>query len=169
MKLQILDKTKKKKIINEISSFGIKNIDNLLIKTGNKRIRTFSGNLLKQEIYDLWRIVSIEGIGLYFAKEIENKKTKEKEIRLSIDALHLLKDQIKNKIININKEQEKDWFLGKDIELTKQQKQKHPFPKSFVIIKSIESKDILGTGKTSQNLEIVYNYLPKERRRKIKS
>jgi len=168
MKIQILDKAKKKKIIEQINDIGITKIPELLIRTGKERIRAYSGNLSREEIHELWRILSIEGIGLYVAKEIASKKTGTKETRLSLDGIHLWKNQIKEKIIQLDKEQEELWFKGKDIELNKDQRKKYPYEKCFVVVKSHDNKDIIGTGKTGDKIEVLYNYLPKERRRKEK-
>ena len=168
MKIQILDKAKKKKIIEQIKDIGITKIPELLIRTGKERIRAYSGNLSREEIQELWRTFSIEGIGLYVAKEIASKKSGTKETRLSLDGIHLWENQVKEKIILLNKEQEELWFRGKDIELTKEQQKKYTFEKCFVVVKSHDNKDIIGTGKTGDKIEILYNYLPKERRRKEK-
>lgn len=166
MKIQLLDKAKKKKILTEIEEIGIKKIPEMLVKTGIERIKAFSGHLDKEEIYRIWRMLPIEGIGLYVAKEIIDKKTGKREIRLSIDSLHLWQKQITKNIIILTKEQEEEWFKGKNIELTQSQKNKYPFNKCFVAVKSYDGKDFIGTGKTGDNIEILYNYLPKERRRK---
>ena len=166
MKIQLLDKAKKKKIISEIEEIGIKKIPEMLVRTGKERIRAFSGHLTKEEVMKIWRTLPIEGIGLYVAKEIVSKKTGKREVRLSVDSLHLWEKQITNNIIILTKEQEELWFLGKNIELTQSQKQKYPFEKCFVVVKSHDDKDFIGTGKTGDKIEILYNYLPKERRRK---
>ena len=168
MKIQILDKAKKKKIIEQIKDIGITKIPELLIRTGKERIRAYSGNLSREEIQELWRTFSIEGIGLYVAKEISSQKTGAKEARLSLDGIHLWENQVKEKIILLNKEQEELWLRGKDIELTKEQQKKYPFEKCFVVVKSHNNNDTIGTGKTGDKIEILYNYLPKERRRKDK-
>ena len=160
MKIQILDKTKKKKLISGLEEFGINKIQELLIRTGKERIRAYSGNLSKEEIMDLWRILPIEGIGLYIAKEIIDKDGK-KEIRLSIDGLHLLKDQIKNNIITLNEKQEKEWFKSNKIDFERQSKLK-----GFVAVKSSDEKDFIGFGKISQDQKNLFGFLPKERRRK---
>jgi len=166
MKIQILDRAKKKKIIEEIKPLGIKKVDHLLVRVGKERIKAFSGSLSNEEIYDLWRILPIEGIGLYFAKEIIDKKTGKREVRLSLDGVHLIKEQVTEQIINLSPEQEELWFQGKDIELTQKQKEETDYEKCFVAVKSKESEDIIGTGKVGAEKGIIYNYLPKERRRK---
>ena len=165
MKIQILDKTKKKKFIELVSDLGIKKIPYLLIKTGKERIRTFSGSLSREEIYAIWRLLPIEGIGLYFGKELLDIVTGRRHARLSIDALHVLKEQINENIIKLNQEQEKDWFKGKNIELTKEQKEEYKNLDGFVAIKSSdENKDFIGTGKIINQGQTVSCFLPKERR-----
>jgi hypothetical protein len=49
MIIQILDKAKKKDH-RGIEQFGVKKIPHLLVRTGNERIRAFSGNLSTEEI-----------------------------------------------------------------------------------------------------------------------
>lgn len=166
MKIQILDKAKKKKIVQEIQNLGIKKIEPLLIKTGTERIKAFTGSMSTEEIYNLWRVVPIEGIGLYFGKEMISKRTGEREIRLSLDGLHLLQKNIVSNQVYLEKEQEEQWFKGKDIELNTDEQNKYPFHKQFVVVYSQASNDIIGTGKMSADGNIIFNYLPKERQRK---
>jgi len=165
MKIQILDKTKKKKFIELVSGLGVEKIPYLLIKTGKERIRAFSGSLSNDEIYAIWRLLPIEGIGLYFGKEFLDARTGRKEARLSIDALHVLKEQINKNIIDLDEEQEKDWFKGGDINLTNEQQEKYKNLKGFVAVESSdENKDFIGTGKIVNQGQAVSCFLPKERR-----
>lgn len=165
MRIEIFDKTKKRKILKELEGFGVKKINEMLVKTGNQRIKAFSGDLSKEEVYEIYRLFPIEGIGLYFAKDIVDRKKQESDLRLSVDALHLLSDQIKNNIAFLDVEQEREWFLGRDVELNEEQK-KILKPKQFIAVRSKESDDFIGTAKTSSDLVMIFNYLPKERRRK---
>jgi NOL1/NOP2/fmu family ribosome biogenesis protein len=165
MIIQILDKAKKKKIIEQIEQFGIKKIPHLLIRTGNERIRAFSGNLSTEEIMDLWRILPFEGIGLYIGKEIEDKSGT-RNIRLSVDGVQAYKDQINKKILTLKREQEDDWFKGKEIELDEAQIKEIANEKGIFVIRSYDDKDLLGTGKIGEK-NVLFGYLPKERRRKV--
>ena len=79
-------------------------------------------------------------------------KEEENHIRLSLDAAHLLKDEITKNIIEINSQQLNDWIRGKDLDIQAQ--------KGVVIIKN--NKDFIGCG-ISNGLKI-FNYIPKERR-----
>jgi NOL1/NOP2/fmu family ribosome biogenesis protein len=156
---QILDNTKKKRIIEQISYLGIKKIPFLTLKIGREAIRAFSGDITRQDLSALVGILTVEGIGIYFGKELEEGT------RLSLDMLHILKDQIEKNKIFLNAEQEKSWFLGKNIELAKEQQEEYKKINGFVaVISSDEYKDIIGTGKISQDKKLLSNFLPKERR-----
>jgi len=162
MKIQILDKTKKKRFIEDSGS-GIKKVPELLIRSGLERIRAYSGDMTADEIMDLWKLLPIEAVGLYVGKEMINKHGV-RETRLSIDALHLWQDQIKNNILTLTESQEEDWFKGKNIELKENQKIYED--KTFIAVKSHDEKDFIGTGKIGENKSTLFNFLPKERRRK---
>ena len=163
MKIEILDRAKKKRILEQLERFGIKKIPQLLIRTGIERIRAFSGSLSNEEIMSLWTILPFEGIGEYVAKEISDKHNNT-EVRLSVDALHMWREQINQNIFILTKEQEEFWFRGKNLELSDEQKKELENFKGFIVVKSFNGKDFVGTGKVGEG--IVYNYLPKERRRK---
>lgn len=160
MKIQILDRTKKKKLLSELGEFGLEKIPELLIRSGSERIRAYSGDLSTEEIMGLWRILPIEAIGLYVAKE-KIDKNGVREVRLSVDALHLWKNQIKDKIIILSEEEEKEWFKSNKVDLEKPTKFK-----GFVVIKSADEKDLIGTAKVSDEGKKLLGFLPKERRRK---
>jgi len=161
MKIQILDRAKKKKFLAGIREFGVEKISQTLIRTGKDRIRGYSGDLNTEQLWDLWRLLPIEGIGLYVGKDMINRNGV-RDVRISIDGLHTWKKQIKNKIIELTKEQEEEWFKGKNIELGKEKSKME----GFVVIKSHDSKDFIGTGKIGDGGQTIYNFLPKERRRK---
>jgi len=157
--LEILDNTKKKKIIEQISYLGIEKIPYLLLKTGRETIRAYSGSLVRQDVSFLSTLLTIEGIGLYFGKETDDG------VRLSIDALQLLKPQITKNRVFLTKEQEEKWFKGENIELNEEQSQEYKDMQGFVcVFSSDKNQDILGTGKVSNNKKLISNFLPKERR-----
>ncbi|MEM4605557.1 MAG: hypothetical protein QW103_00775 [Candidatus Pacearchaeota archaeon] len=157
MKIEILSKKEKEEILERLSYLGELKTENLFIRTG-ERIRMFSGSLNKEEIKKIWQNFMIEGIGLYVIKEIKNIKKNIKETRLSLDAMHYFKDQIKDSILEIDEEQKNQWFKGEAIILNEKQKEK--IKNGFVALKFKD--DFVGTGKIKENK--VYNYLPKERR-----
>ena len=164
MIIQILDKAKKKKILGSTKEFGLEKVNELLIKTGKNRIRAYSGNLSTTEIMDLWRIMPIESIGLYVARE-DVDKSGVRLVRLTVDALHLWEKSINEKIITLNEEQEIEWFKGKNIELDENQRMKLEGLCGFFVIKSSNGVDFIGTAKLTKD-GVLNSFLPKERTRK---
>lgn len=154
--LNILDAAKKKRFIDEVSYLGIKKFPYLLIQTGRERIIAYSGSFSREEISKICQLLSVEGIGLYFAKDSEEG------MRMSLDGLHAMKSQISGNIIEVNEAQEKNWFLGRPLELNEEQREKYKEIEGFVVIKSGE--DIIGTGRKAKHSHIIHNFLPKERR-----
>lgn len=163
MKIQILDRAKKKKFIAGLVDFGMRKIPELLIKTETERIRAYSGNLSKEEIMEIWRLLPIEGIGLYVGKEMVNRNGV-REIRLSLDGMHIWREQLTERIFVLSEKQEKDWFLRKDIELD--DGQIGNVKDGFVLVKSSDGKDFVGMGKIGGEGKVLFGFLPKERRRK---
>ncbi|MBS3079397.1 hypothetical protein J4218_04705 [Candidatus Pacearchaeota archaeon] len=91
-----LTSTDKKRIINALNEqFGISKLPYLIIQFGKEKLRVYSGNLLKEELYHLNNELRIENIGLYFAKW-ENDG-----IRLTLDGVQLLKNQISKNILEL--------------------------------------------------------------------
>lgn len=143
--MKLLNKTEKKKIIQELEQFGISKLPYLLIETGKEKIRGYSGNLSIQEISKLARTARLEIIGLYLFKC-------DLGLRLSLDATQILKPT--KKIIQIDDKQAQSWFKGEDLNITTTQQ-------GFAIIK--HNQDFLGSGKVAGN-NIIKNFMPKERR-----
>ena len=150
MNIRFIRASEKKRITENLNKqFGIEKLPYLLIESGKERIRGFSGSLSKDEIILIAQLTNIESIGIYLIK-----KEKENDLRLSLDAIHLLKDQINKNIVEINESQLHDWLRGKDIEIKAE--------KGNVIIQF--KGDLIGFGKS--NGEKIYNYIPKDRRLK---
>ncbi|MFH0831345.1 MAG: tRNA pseudouridine(55) synthase TruB [archaeon] len=147
---KILDRTKKQRITEMLGHYGIERLDYLVIRTSRKT-RMFSGIISKEEIISWLKSISIDNMGLYLAS------VDEPEIRLSIDAAHLLSGQISRNIVEISDEQAEKWFHGEEIEVNEKQ---NGAEDGFVIIKN--QGDIIGVGKMTKTR--VLNYLPKERR-----
>jgi NOL1/NOP2/fmu family ribosome biogenesis protein len=159
MKIDLLDKTKKKDILKSVGYLGEIKTNELFIRTGD-RIRTYSGNLTNEEIKKIWSMFPIEGIGLYLAKDYIKKNNK-RETRLSLDGIHKLKEQIKKNIIEINEEQANKWFRGNNLELTNKQAEIYRDMEGFVVLKYKE--DFVGTAKLFEKRHLL-SFLPKERR-----
>jgi len=181
MKIHILDRAKKKKFIAGLENLGMKKIPELLIRSGKEKIRAYSGDLSTEQIMEIWRLLPIEGVGLYVGKDMVNRSGV-REVRLSLDGMHLWKDQLTDRNFILNVEQEELWFNGKDIELTEDQIK--AFESGFVCVKSSDSKDFVGVGKIGRSPatsgippkeetevpfssgKTLFSFLPKERRRK---
>lgn len=148
MNYQFVKSSEKKRIIEELNEkFGIHNLPYLLIESGKEKIRGYSGHLSKEEILDISKLTNIELIGLYMIK-------KEQDLRLTIDGIHLLQDQITKSIIQLNNEQFHDWLRGRDINIESE--------KGSFIIK--HNSDFIGFGRS--NGQKLFNYIPKDRRLK---
>ena len=148
MKLEILKKTEKEKIREQLEKqFGISKLPYLFTKNSKDKIRGFTGNLSKEEILRLARETNMEVLGLYLFKDEKDG------IRLSIDACHALKDEIKKNIIELNDAQALEWFKGHDLDIKSDDK-------GYKILKYKD--DFIGCGKLSQSRLV--NFVPKERR-----
>lgn len=149
MNIHFIKSSEKKKITAELEiQFGIKKIHYLLIETGKDKIRGFSGHLSKEEIKSLSQLTNIESIGVYLLK-------KEFDYRLSIEATHLLKEQITKNILEINDLQLQQWLKGQNLEIKTKNK-------NTLVIQ--HNQDFIGCGKS--NTEKIFNYVPKDRRLK---
>jgi NOL1/NOP2/fmu family ribosome biogenesis protein len=158
MKIQVLDRAKKKKFVEGLSELGIKKIPQMLVRSGKERIRAFSGDLDRKAIMDIWHMLPIEGIGLYVGKDMVNRNGV-REVRLSLDGMHVWKEQLTERVVELTPEQEEEWFLGKDVELSEGQG-----TEGFVSVKA--GVDFVGTGKVGAEGKVLFSFLPKERRRK---
>ncbi len=152
MPLKILNKNEKQEIEKKLNQqFGIKEIPGMIIKAGKEKLFLFSGNFDKEQIKKLEKKVFIEKIGIYFAKLVDE------QIRLSIEGTQILKTQIKNNILEINKEQTEQWMMGRELQIATGKK-------GFLVMK--HNDDFLGCGKASENK--IGNFIPKNRRLKEK-
>jgi len=169
MRIEVLSRAKKKKFVEGLSGLGIRKIPQMLVRSGKERIRAFSGDLDKSEIMDIWHLLPIEGVGLYVGKDMV-KRSGGREVRLALDGMHVWKEQLDSRILELDEDapnghdpagpQEKEWFLGRDIELLESQK----VEEGFVSVKAGE--DFVGVGKVNVNGDRLFGFLPKERRRK---
>ncbi len=149
MNIRFIKTSEKRKIIEKLNEqFGISELPYLLIQSGKEKIRAFSGHLSKEEILKIAEIANIEVLGFYLLKE-ENS-----ELRLSLDATNLLKEQITKNIVALTDQQFQQWLRGYDLEIEAQ--------KGVVVLRY--EQDFLGCGKSSGS--IIYNYVPKDRRLK---
>jgi NOL1/NOP2/fmu family ribosome biogenesis protein len=149
MNAKFIKSKEKKRILKELEdTYGISELNYLLIETGKKKIRAFSGDLSKEEISQLSEIINIEIIGMYLLSQ------KDVDLRLNFDAVPLLRHQITKKIIKITKDQYELWMRGHDLELKA--------PKGIAVIKY--GDNLIGIGRSNE--EKIFNYVPKERKLK---
>jgi NOL1/NOP2/fmu family ribosome biogenesis protein len=145
----ILTSKEKKKLIEQLNNqFGIEKIEYPIIKFGNDRFRIFTGELSKDILDALQKELRIETAGLYFAKQEKDG------LRLTIDGILLLKNQIAKNIIELDQKQTLEWLKGQELYIK--------YSNCFVILK--HDNDFLGCGKSTGKK--ITNFVPKERRLK---
>ena len=153
--IKVLDKKEKAEIESQLKEqFGILNIPGEIFMRGEERFFLFSGNLNENGIKPLEEVVFIERIGIYFAKKEKDRK----EIRLSMDGVQALQNEITKNIFEIPDEMVEQWMSGRELNIKTGMK-------GFIIIKN--KNDFLGCGKASE--EKIGNFIPKNRRLKEKS
>ncbi|MFH1802844.1 MAG: hypothetical protein ABH864_05360 [archaeon] len=147
--MKFIRSSEKKKIISSLEeTYGITELNYLLIEAGKQRLRGFSGHLSKEEIVQLADIANVEVIGMYLISR------KDGDSRLNFDAVPLFKNQITKRIIEINREQLDRWIRGHDLDI--------PAERGITVLKFEDY--FVGIGKS--NSEKIFNYVPKERKLK---
>jgi len=142
-----LSSSQKKKILEQLEDqFGINSLPYLFLQFGKDKIRIYSGNLSKDNLNSLDKNTRIENMGLYFAR------IQPDGIRLTIDGIQLVKNQITKNIMEINDSQAEDWFKGNDLDIKAES--------AFKILKNNE--EFIGCGKSTGDR--ITNFVPKERR-----
>ena len=137
----------KKKILIQLNEqYGIKELPYLILQFGQDKLRLFSGNLSVTELSTLENNLRIENAGLYFAK-IENDG-----IRLTLDGLQILKNQITKNILELTDKQAEEWMKGNDLDIKTD--------RAYKILKN--DNEFIGCGKSTE--ERITNFMPKERR-----
>jgi NOL1/NOP2/fmu family ribosome biogenesis protein len=162
--LDFIFKTEKKKLLEKLSYYGIKELPYLLISSGKEKVRGYTGNLSNEEILNIEKAIGIQIIGLYL---FHNYFSDENEggLRLSFDAISSseLKNQITKNVLDLNDKQAEEFLKGRDILLTNEEikalEQKHE-TKGFKILRN--QNEFIGTGKLVEGR--IVNYMPKERR-----
>jgi NOL1/NOP2/fmu family ribosome biogenesis protein len=146
MNTHFIKSNEKREIVAQLKEqFGIESLPYLLIESGKEKIRAFSGSLSKEEILKIGELAKVEIIGLYLIK-------REHDLRLSLDATTILKNQINKNILELTEEQFQKWIRGHDLQLEA--------PQGTYVIKYKD--DFIGCGKS--NGKIIFNYVPKDRR-----
>lgn len=146
MNISFLKSGEKKNLLAGLNEqFGIEDLNYTLIETGKNKIRGFSGTMTRDEIRELSEIANVEIIGCYLIR-------KEGQFRLGLDGSHILKNQIKKRIVDIENSQVNDWFLGKNLDVV--------IDSGVYVVRN--GKDFLGCG-ISDGKKLI-NFVPKERR-----
>lgn len=147
--MKIIFAGEKKKILSQLSEqYGISKLPYLIMQFGKEKLRMYSGNLSSTELNILDVNLRIETIGLYFAKQEDDG------IRLTLDGIQILKDQITKNILELNNEQTEEWLRGNDLIIETE--------RGYKILKNKD--EFLGCGKSTG--EKITNFVPKERRLK---
>jgi NOL1/NOP2/fmu family ribosome biogenesis protein len=155
MNLKILNEKQKEDIEMKLNEqFGIKEIPGEVIMMGKEKLFLFSGSFDKKQIKKMNYFTNIERIGIYFAKIDERTH----DIRLSIEGVYILKDQIKKNIFNVPTQLVEEWMKGHELNIKTGKK-------GFIVMK--HENDFLGSGKASE--EKIGNFIPKNRRLKEKN
>ncbi len=142
-----LTSSDKKRIIEQLNKqFGISELPYLIIQFGKEKLRLYTGSLSKEELYHLDNEIRIENIGLYFAKWESDG------IRLTLDGVQLLKNQINKNILELNDNQANEWLRGNDLDIKEET--------GWKILK--HNNEFIGCGKSTG--EKISNFMPKERR-----
>ncbi|MBM3230646.1 hypothetical protein FJZ22_03275 [Candidatus Pacearchaeota archaeon] len=143
--MKFLRASETKKILEQLEKqFGITSLPGVLIQAGDEKLRLYTGELPTEELTTLDALSHIEGIGTYLLRQ-------EHEIRVSFDALHILKDQITKGIVELSPEEFHEWIRGRDVKKEGQ---------GTVAVRY--NGDFVGCGKLSKGTLI--NHVPKERR-----
>ncbi|MDO8467976.1 MAG: hypothetical protein Q7S56_03470 [Nanoarchaeota archaeon] len=158
--LKILNERERSDIIEILQdTFGIKEIEGIMLQRGKERLFLYKGSFTEKQIKALEYEIPIERVGVYFAKIIEDQKSKERYIKLSIEGIQLLKDQITKNIYELESDEQIDaWMKGQDLNIKTDLR-------GFIAIKY--KNDFLGCGKASA--EKIGNFIPKTRRLRDKS
>lgn len=145
--MKIIYSSEKKKILEKLNEqYGISKLPYLLLKFGEDKIRIYSGSLSNEELNTLAANLRIENIGLYFAKQEKDG------IRLTLDGIQVLKEQITKNIFELTDKQAEEWLRGFDLDIKT--------GRGFKILKN--NNEFLGCGKSTGDR--IANFVPKERR-----
>ena len=148
MNMKFIKSGEKKRLLKELKEiFGIEKLDSwILVETGKKKIRGFSGNMTREEIKELSEISNLEILGTYLVR----KETT--VLRLGFDATQILKDKITKGIFELSDSQLESWMNGNNIN--------ENVEKGIYVLRHAD--DFVGCG--ISNGEKIINFVPKERR-----
>lgn len=146
-KLKILNSREIKKIKEQLQEqFGYSELDYGFLMNEKGKIYLINKEIAQVDISQL----RIDTYGMYFG-EFKNE-----QIRLSIEGSQLIGPHATKNILEISKEQSRDWLRGRDLEIETELS-------AYVLVKS--GKDFFGTGRLKEGK--LLNFVPKSRRLKI--
>lgn len=160
MPMKMFSKQEKKIFVQKLNEqFGIKEIADDVAKWGKEKIILFTGEISEADLKKLDRVAMIEVIGVYFAKISDtNRSEQDNGIRLSLEGVQFMKEQIEKNIFELDEKQAEEWMMGQDLNIATGRK-------GFLVMKFKD--DFLGTGKASESK--ISNFIPKSRRLRYKS
>jgi NOL1/NOP2/fmu family ribosome biogenesis protein len=145
--MKILNLKDKKELLERLEKqYGITSLPGDILKFGEDKYKLFSGKISSDKLLILDKELRIENAGLYFAKNEPDG------IRLTLDGLQILKDQITKNILDLNDNDAKEWLKGNEIYIKAE--------KGFKVLKN--NSELIGCGKATG--EKIANFMPKERR-----
>ena len=146
--MKIFSMKEKEKVVSQLGEqFGVKKLDGIFSMRGRERLFFYQGSFNVRKIQELESTIPIERVGIYFGKFMDNK------IRLSIEGVQILKDQITKNILELDDEQLELWMKGNELNIKTGKI-------DFLIMK--HNNDFVGCGKASA--EKITNFIPKNRR-----
>jgi len=146
--MRIVAMKDREKVVSELQErFGIKDIPGTIVMRGRERLYLYSGNFESWKLKKLEDNVIIERVGVYFAKMVDDK------IKLSIEGVSLLRNQITKNIFEMDDKSTDDWIRGRDLNIK-------TGLYGFLVMKN--KNDFFGIGKASENK--IGNFIPKSRR-----
>jgi NOL1/NOP2/fmu family ribosome biogenesis protein len=154
MNMKFVKSGEKKKILGQLGEqFGISKLPYLLVETGKRKVRGFSGTMTREEIKELIGIANVEIIGAYLIKQESGER-----LRLSLDGTGIFGKQITKGVVEVSLEESEKWLKGENLECNGEIGRE--VGKGIYVIKS--EGDFLGCGISDGNK--IINHVPKERR-----
>lgn len=148
MCMKVLTTNEKNEILTRMNEdYGISELP-LILQFGKEKLRMYTGIVSQKIMEQLDNDLRIEAAGLYLAREQDTR------FRIALDAIHLLKHQLKKNILEVDKDKAMDWMRGFSLPTTEKG--------NFKIIKFNDYW--LGCGKNADGK--IQNNVPKERRLK---
>ena len=146
----ILNSKDRKLILKSLNmQFGIEELPkDLVYFCYMKRERV---QVVNRAIFEMENIekVRINALGMYFGTIMKDG------FRPSLEALHMLKDQITKYVYEVDEATRNKWIEGQDLEIDNPEWEHY-----YVVIK--HNNDFLGIGKVKN--QVILNYVPKSRK-----